>query len=164
MKNSVKIANALWAVLLLTTACSDSNNVKNEDAEINRDVDLASESVPNDRPGSTMNYPVPIGEDGPRFDACGGVGRVRGSGGDDGLEVMAAPFDDTQMIGRIASGHNLFICTRSIDQKWFGVVYAGEGQEAGDCGVSSPIRNRRNYAGPCKSGWVSSAFVRLVAE
>jgi hypothetical protein len=163
MKNSVKIANALGAVLCLTTACSDSNNINNGNMASNRELDLSSDIAPNNQPGSTISYPVPIGEDGPRFDACGGVGRVRGSGGD-GLEVMAAPFEDAQTIGSIANGHNLFICTRSLDQKWFGVVYAGEGQDAKDCGVSSSIRNRRDYAGPCKSGWVSSAFVQLVAE
>jgi hypothetical protein len=31
------------------------------------------------------------------------------------------------------------------------------------CGVSRPVASRRGYEGPCRSGWVSSAFVKQIA-
>lgn len=128
--------------------------------------------------------PVRIGEGGPRFDACQAVGRVQGRGA---LDVLAAPFDDAEQVDQLAEGQNVWICTRSIDQQWFGIVYDEEagtpeprpdenGVETrnpppamipsrgpGDCGVSSPVRSKRVYDGPCKSGWVESTFVRLIA-
>lgn len=122
--------------------------------------------------------PVRIGEGGPRFDACQAVGRVAGIRGGE-LDVLIAPFDSADKKDSIAEGTRVFICTRSHDQQWFGVVYAepapvqaaGEGNELAappamdlaDCGVSSPVRSKRNYDGPCQSGWVESNFVKLVA-
>jgi hypothetical protein len=37
------------------------------------------------------------------------------------------------------------------------------GGSAADCGVGEPIAAPRGYTGPCKSGWVSSAFVQARA-
>ena len=60
----------------------------------------------------------------------------------------------------------MHVCTRSIDQKWLGVVIpppVTEGAMPTDCGVREPVDRKQAYAGPCVSGWVSSAYVRLVA-
>ncbi|MEZ5710943.1 MAG: hypothetical protein R3E02_16315 [Blastomonas sp.] len=116
--------------------------------------------------------PVRIGEGGPRFDACQAVGRIRGLGGRT-LDLHDAPDDRAASIANLAEGDRLWICTRSIDQQWLGVVLESESvaeadgsQEAPppvDCGVSSPVRSKRSYDGPCTSGWVESNFVQLIA-
>lgn len=123
--------------------------------------------------------PVTIGEGGPRFAACQGRGLVGGLRGGE-LPIREAPFDSAKQIGAIKDDTHLFICTRSLDQQWLGVVVGkaippaaqvadGEGDaEASpapvDCGVTSPVRSKRPYAGPCPSGWVESTFVAAVAS
>lgn len=109
--------------------------------------------------------PVRIGEAGPSFRACQGAGTTRnldaGAGGV--LAVRAAPFESAATTGRIAADARFFVCARSIDQRWLGVVYEDGGTLSPGCGVSAPVARRVDYAGPCRSGWVASAFVRLVA-
>ena len=162
MKNNKKPISWPWALLLLVSGCSDSNNVADELRNI--DAERASDTAGEAAPGTGIVFPVRIGEDGPRFSACGSAGRVRGLGANGELEVQAAPFDDAEAIDSLRNEQGLFICMRSLDQKWFGVVYPNEGQDAAECGVSSPIRTRRDYDGPCRSGWVASAFIQLVAR
>ncbi|WP_446653968.1 hypothetical protein [Blastomonas sp.] len=131
---------------------------------------------------------VNIGEGGARFAACQGRGRVGNLRGGT-LPMRDAPFDDAKQIGELTEDAHVFICTRSLDQQWLGVVVAGEdgtkpaaaspapaeGIEPTaavptapatgvDCGVTAPVRGKRPYAGPCQSGWVESTFVAVVAR
>ena len=118
---------------------------------------------------------VTIGEDGPSLDACGTNGQVAGRGHGRTLLLRAAPFTGAAARGELANGARLFICTRSVDQKWLGVVVAPPPElspdgppnavslPSVDCGVSSPVESRRPYDGPCDSGWVTASFVRLIA-
>ncbi len=106
--------------------------------------------------------PVRIGELGPSFDACGTLGTTRNIAPDAVLPARNAPFEAAQEAGGVRSGTRFFVCARSHDQKWLGVVWAPEGDPAG-CGVTSPVASRRDYGGPCPSGWVQAAFVKLVA-
>lgn len=114
--------------------------------------------------------PVRVGEAGPAFRACQATGTMRSrDAGGAPLVVREGPFDSAAPSGRIAAGTRFWVCTRSIDQRWLGIVYADapaatpEGEAAlPPCGVSVPVP-RGNYAGPCRSGWVTSAFVRLAA-
>jgi hypothetical protein len=119
--------------------------------------------LPAPRPPLKQEAPVRVGEMGPNFNACSGAGTTRNIEAGKTLPVRAAPFDDAAETGGIAAGKRFFICTRSHNQKWLGVIYDEGGTLAGRCGVSSPSTTRRAYDGPCKSGWVASAFVRLVA-
>ncbi len=105
--------------------------------------------------------PVVVGEFGPRFDACTATGLVRSVSGDGVLAVRAAPFDRAQQTGTVANGFRVYVCNRSIDQEWLGVVYQEGGALSQSCGVSAPVAMRRRYEGPCESGWISSAFVQL---
>ena len=107
--------------------------------------------------------PVRVGELGPNFAACNSLGEVRERAVDGAIQVRAAPFEPAQETGRLPPGSNFFICSRSLDQRWLGVVYDRAGQASRTCGVSAPIPARRDYEGPCESGWVPSAQVRLVA-
>lgn len=121
----------------------------------------AAPAVP--RPPVQQQAPVRVGELGPNFDACAAAGTTRHVDPGKTLPVHAAPFDDAAETGAIAAGQRFFVCARSHNQKWLGVVYDESGTLAERCGVSSPVTARRDYAGPCRSGWVGSAFVRLVA-
>lgn len=131
-------------------------------------------SVPDERSGTPVaprpeNALVPsakrvrIGEAGPAFRACQGTGTARNVDPATSLPVRAAPFDTAALTGRIAGGARFFVCTRSIDERWMGVVFEPGGTLAPGCGVSVPVPRRIGYEGPCASGWVASAAVRLVA-
>lgn len=110
--------------------------------------------------------PVRIGESGPNFAACNTVAttRDRAAGAEAALTVRTAPFEAAGGTDRLPAGATFFVCSRSLDQKWFGIVYETGGAAAEGCGVSRSVPARRNYDGPCRSGWVSSTLVRLVGR
>jgi hypothetical protein len=105
---------------------------------------------------------VRVGELGPNFAACPAAGTTRHLKAGEGLPVRGAPFENAQETGTVANGAQFFVCTRSHDQKWLGIVY-DQGALTERCGVSGPLARRRDYEGPCRSGWVPSAFVKTVA-
>jgi hypothetical protein len=107
--------------------------------------------------------PVRIGELGPNFAACNAQGEVRERAAAGPIPVRAAPFEQAQQKGRIAPGSTFFICSRSLDQQWLGIVYEAPGRASPGCGVSTPVSARRDYDGPCDSGWVASTQVRLIS-
>jgi hypothetical protein len=110
--------------------------------------------------------PVRIGELGPNFAACNTVAttRDRAAGAEATLIVRTAPFEAAPGTDRLPAGASFFVCSRSLDQRWFGIVYETGGTAAEICGVSRPVPARRDYDGPCRSGWVSSALVKLVGR
>lgn len=178
----MKAALLPLALVLTTVGCADPEPAqKREPGGVQAGQRLdAAEPSPSARA-------VNIGEGGPRFAACQGRGRVGNMRGG-ALPVRDAPFDDAKQIGALAEDAHVFICTRSLDQQWLGVVVAGEdgakpaaisstpaaGTEPSDaaptpasgvdCGVTAPVRNKRPYSGPCQSGWVESTFVAVVAR
>lgn len=105
--------------------------------------------------------PVRVGDAGPAFRACQATGAPRAAEGS--LTVLGGPYDAAPTLGSIPAGARFFVCSRSIDQRWMGIVYDPAGTLAPGCGVSAPVAARGDYAGPCRSGWVASAAVRLVA-
>jgi len=143
-------------MFLALAGCGEAvdNNHFAEDVREARPVSAAPE---------TQAVPVRVGELGPNFPACAATGVTRNLAAGRGLSVRAAPFDTAAELGQLPAGSRFFVCTRSHDQKWFGIVYASEGGADG-CGVSEPLPSRRAYDGPCRSGWVSSPFVRLTAR
>lgn len=155
-------------LLLILAGCSDSRDVMDElpNSSI---AGAAREEVAESRMEAPLARPVTIGEDGPRMDACGAMGQVLGAGRP--LVLRAAPFDDARIVGELAENDRLHVCTRSLDQRWLGVVVpsaalveaGGNGAQRADCGVTSPADRKQPYAGPCVSGWVSSARIRLIA-
>lgn len=110
-----------------------------------------------------LQTPVRVGELGPSFAACNARGATRDRGGAEPITVRAAPYESAGEIDRLAPGSEFFICTRSQDEHWFGIVYDEGGHATERCGVGGPIVPRRDYMGPCAAGWVSSARVRLVS-
>jgi hypothetical protein len=145
---------ALFALLTLA-GCGEA--VK--DDHFAADVKVDGEAAPV-VPGAV---PVRIGELGASFAACGTAGTTRHLASGELLPVRAAPYDAAAEIGKVPAAAQFFICARSHDQRWMGIVYDESGTLAPACGVASPVTNRRNYEGPCRSGWVSSAFVKLIA-
>ena len=107
--------------------------------------------------------PVRIGELGSNFAACNAQGEVRERAAAGAMPVRAAPFEPARQTRQLAAGSTFFICSRSLDQRWFGIVFDNAGQANRSCGVSAPIASRRDYEGPCESGWVSSSQVRLIS-
>lgn len=112
---------------------------------------------------NTAEQPVRVGELGPNFAACNARGAARDRGPQEPLPVRAAPYEAAAEIDRIGQGAEFFICSRTQDQRWFGIVYDEGGRASERCGVDGPVAARRNYAGPCAAGWVPSARVRLVS-
>lgn len=107
--------------------------------------------------------PVRIGEGGANFAACNAQGEVRDRVADGPIPVRAAPFEPARQTGLLAPGTAFFICGRSHDQRWLGVVFPPAGRADAACGVSAPVTRPRDYSGPCESGWVASAQVRFVS-
>lgn len=106
--------------------------------------------------------PVRVGEGGPAFRACASVGEIvnLSPAGETYLPVRAAPFAEADEVTRLNDGARVFLCTRSLDQRWQGVVVPPADSPGADCGVTASFASARAYPGPCKSGWVLSGFVR----
>jgi hypothetical protein len=143
-------------LLLALSACGDPATVAERGAGDNRSAPQAESAPPESRP-------VRIGELGANFRACSAAGTTRNLKAGEALPVRSSPFDNAGGAGSVASGGRFFICTRSLDQKWFGIVFDEGGALAERCGVSEPVTRRRDYDGPCRSGWVQSAFVKVIA-
>lgn len=150
---------AMRRILLLALALSACGEPVRDDHFTNR---VEPAAIP---PGAPVQHKVAvrIGERGPGFNACAWAGTTRGVRPAGALPVREAPFESAREAGTIAAGGRFFVCTRSHDQKWLGVVFDESGVLDERCGVTTPITARRPYDGPCRSGWVASAFVRLVA-
>jgi hypothetical protein len=106
---------------------------------------------------------VRVGELGPNLPACSASAITRHLESGETLPVRSAPFDNADRTGAVPSGGRFFVCSRSLDQKWFGIVYDDSFALKPACGVSDPLPARRDYGGPCRSGWVSTPFVKLIA-
>ncbi|MEG3087887.1 hypothetical protein [Sphingomonas sp. PB4P5] len=148
----------LPALCLLLVACSSDKGMGN-------DVAATATEQPAEpmRPGVRA---VRIGEGGPGFQACAYTARVVnvGSAEQPYLSVRQAPFQEAAEVLRLPDETRLFACSRSIDQRWQSVVIPPAAAPDTDCGVTTPVASARDYDGPCQSGWVASAFVRLTAN
>ena len=71
------------------------------------------------------------------------------------LAVRAGPGGNFERIDRLHNGARVFLCDRSGDAGWAGIVYG-----SGDCGLAAPITPPRSYQGACRSGWVRSNYLR----
>ena len=104
--------------------------------------------------------PVPVRIGGQEdLDACPSLGQVGGARSGM-ISVRSAPAADAPEIDRLANGAFAYVCENRGE--WVGVVYL-QGEDTPDCGVGSPVDKRMPYPGPCKSGWVRSKWIRIVA-
>ena len=146
---------AFLLLCLGMASCGDPVAVSNKVA--GDSADPAADTI------DTAARPVRIGELGPNFAACSAAGTTRNLKAGETLPVRWAPFDTARESGTVPARARFFICARSLDQKWFGIVYDEGGSLAERCGVAEPVTRRRDYDGPCRSGWVQSAFVKVIA-
>lgn len=105
-----------------------------------------------------------IGLAGHDLDACLSVGQVTGLNprGDNFLAVRANPAASGREKDRLGPGRLIWLCDEAGD--WLGVVYGDDrGDDIDDCGVGTPAQLPRAYAGPCRSGWVHSRYVVVIA-
>jgi hypothetical protein len=130
-------------------------------------VPVTNSAVPEENAAANAITPghraVRIGELGPNFAACTAAGTTSNLRAGANLPVRAAPFENADEQGAVQAAARFFICTRTLDQKWFGIVYEEQGTLADRCGVSDPVTRKRDYEGPCRAGWVQSAFVKVIA-
>ncbi|MEG3176285.1 hypothetical protein U1872_08600 [Sphingomonas sp. RB3P16] len=158
--NSIVRSASLTILALLSSAllagCS-------REAAPDNDAELYQANAATLTPGV---QPVRIGEGGPAFRACASVGQVvnLSPSGERYLAVRAAPFAEADEVTRLPDGAKLYLCSRSLDQRWHGVVVAPADAPTTDCGVTVSVAAPQAYAGPCKSGWVSSGFVRQTGD
>lgn len=147
---------------LLLAGCEDARTLEQSSGS----TTPAYERVENATlPMEALTQPVRIGESGAGFAACASRGTTRRVvGEDEALEVRAAPFEAARSVADLPAGSHFFVCSRSLDQKWFGVVFDEAGAASPACGVSRPVASRRAYEGPCRSGWVASIYVKLTAS
>ena len=155
----MSIRFALAAVIMLA-ACDSGREPPPSQGATTPGIDRASDE------SSALNpaeVPVRIGELGPNFPACYAMARFRDRvvGQAEAVPVRAAPFEQGRQTARIAANGQFFICTRSHDQRWFAIVWDNAEGASRRCAVSRPVPSRRDYDGPCQSGWIPSALVRL---
>ena len=92
-------------------------------------------------------------------DACMTLGAIKNSPGGK-VNVYSSPDEDSVVIDSLKSGTYIMLCDSSGDN-WTGIVYSGD--DAPFCGVTSPIESRQPYKGECKSGWMKSRMIDLLA-
>jgi len=106
-----------------------------------------------------IDTPVMVGQE-PDLDACTSLAIVAGLK-HSLLAVRGGPGSDRRQVDSLANGQELYICDSSQKSPWVGVVYA-KGQRI-ECGVTSPSGSLHAYAGPCRHGWVSTRWVKVIA-
>ena len=97
----------------------------------------------------------------PDTDGCSSLGIVNGLVSNK-LTVRAGPDKAFIRIDSVSNGQHLYLCGLSKDKNWHSVIYMPN-EETPDCGVTSPAKSRDAYSGPCKYGWVHSAWLKVIA-
>jgi hypothetical protein len=72
--------------------------------------------------------------------------------------VRSGPAASHREIDRLKNGAKVYVCGDKAS--WVAVVYPAGGR---DCRVGTPWPKRRAYDGPCKRGWISNKFLKMLA-
>jgi hypothetical protein len=105
---------------------------------------------------ATDKVPVKIGAAGPDIDACPSLGELK-----DRTVVRGRPDSGAATVIELTRGSRVHVCGTTKDGKWTSVVIALDGLI--DCQVSTPVSRPQSYRGPCKSGWIATSVLRIVA-
>lgn len=110
---------------------------------------------------SKLDVPIFVGGD-ENEDVCGATGEIYKlkEDGDGFLAVRSGPGTNYKKIDELYNGNSVYMCEDR--GSWIAVIYS-KSNPNGDCGVSTPLRNRSEYLGPCRAGWVHKNFVKLIA-
>lgn len=109
--------------------------------------------------------PVLVGVDA-ELDKCPSTGR---SNATRAVIVRTAPNPAAGEADRITRVVNIAICDQDDrndpQASWYAIVYPETGSELGGCGLggTSAGNGGAAYAGPCKSGWVRSTDIEVIA-
>jgi hypothetical protein len=132
------------ALFLLVAACSEA-------------PPPGDNAALNDGGTAIASRPVNVGSEGASLPACPSVSRVIAAGTD----VYWAP-DETRVVkAKLAGGARVALCEASDDDRWFGVVFPAPGGDMDLCQVGRPVREAREYQGPCRWGWIRGGTVTL---
>ena len=94
------------------------------------------------------------------LDACFGLAQVGGA--KSGLiSVRTGPGNNFREVDRVANGQFVYSCDGNSE--WTGVVYMPGTGMTPECGVTSPVPERAPYSGKCKSGWIRTKWLTVVA-
>ena len=105
------------------------------------------------------SVPVLVGGNGD-LDACLSMAEV--SGVRTSLAVRSGPGVSYPQRDALKQGSHVHVCDGPSNALWTPIVYAPAGSD-GDCGVSHPIPAKGPYRGACKTGWVRSRWLSVVA-
>lgn len=100
--------------------------------------------------------PVVIGLAGPDFDACTSLGVTTHA-----VHLRTGPGTEYPSVRVLPEGTPIHLCGPMDSGRWESVVLATD--EGVDCGVSSPVADPVEYAGPCVSGWISRLLFKVTA-
>lgn len=158
------LLSAIGSRVVPTSGTTASNMSNGQDASLQTEVTPSRDSAEAPVLASLLQ-PVMVGLNGSNLDACGSNARVVGlsAEGDNFLAVKSAPRLDARRIDKLGPAFELYVCERSKDGKWLGVVYEPDGETSANCGVTSPVSTPRPYSGRCQSGWVYSKYVEIYA-
>ena len=113
-------------------------------------------------PAQAPRVPVPVRGADPVADFGCSTATIYNLQGTDGfLSVRAGPSRRERELARLHDGDPVFACVRRGD--WFGIVFAPPGSSQ-DCDVLQARPAARDYAGPCRSGWVHHRHIGGYAD
>jgi hypothetical protein len=145
----------LFASILPLAACNFSAVESNDRQQPSPTAEVPQAIAPQARP-------VRIGEGGPGFAACQSRGTVGSlDPGTTDTPVRIAPFAEAETVVALSEGATMFVCTRTLDQRWLGVVVPPFDAPDADCGVRARVDRPRDYEGRCASGWIAANTIRL---
>ena len=104
-----------------------------------------------------------IGELGANFQACSAAGTTRNLRAGETLPVRSAPFDNAAGSGSVPTGARFFAAPAASTRNGSGSCSTkaapfGALRRVGACDAPAGLCR------PCRSGWVQSAFVKVVSE
>jgi len=138
------------SLALALTACSKPD----ADALTQGDAALKGQTA-NGVTQAVASRPVKVGGGGAEANACGAT--AQGKAG--ALAVRWSNSADGPVKAQV-SGH---VWSCEVDGAWTGIVFPADGQAADACEVDSPVRDLREYQGPCRWGWVETKDLTLTA-
>lgn len=158
-------SSILFLSASLLAACggqSASNNAAGANAAAPANavepVNMAAAAPANEAQPRAGARAVRIGIDGQHgMDACHTNGRISGQ---DTVGVLGAPEATAARADGVEPGQTVDIC--ETIPGWYGVVYRN-GSDTASCGTGENLPGPRDYAGPCRSGWVPEANVQVTA-
>lgn len=172
----MRITISLLALTALA-ACGGTKAANNSSADATAPANVAASSAaPAPSNGSVSANlaaggspisprPVMVGVDA-ELDKCPSMGR---SSATRALVVRTAPHPSAGEAERVSRVTDIAICDQDErndpQASWYAIVYPATGDDLGGCGLGGTSAGNGGvaYSGPCKSGWVRSTDIEVIA-